>query len=255
MSIRKTNVKITTSPQQAYDYAKRGIPYIVLLNEENKTQPFPSGAYCVENEADIDDEYQDRVYRRFMELPWDIAETNRLKLREITAEDVPRLYELYSNEGITRYMEPLFPEMEKEIEYTKAYIKNVYQFYGYGMWVIELKESREVIGRAGLEYKEGYEGLELGFMLGTAYQHRGYAYEACEAVLRYGISELGVTQFCAFVSDGNTASARLCERLGFAAEGRVMLPGLDFSDTNFVNKITEKEFVHYVYSAKLRKTE
>ena len=249
MKIEKADVKITDSPAMAADYAKRNIPYIVVLNEKNKAEAFPGGAYCVERVEDIDDTYKDRVYRRFRGLPWDITETARLKIREITMEDVPRLYELYSGEGITKYMEPLFPEMEKEIEYTKAYIENVYKFYGYGLWVIVQKESGEVIGRVGLEYKEGFDGLELGFMLGKEYQHRGYANEACQAVLEYGIGQLGIASFYAFVNEGNIASIRLCERLGFVKNSHVKIPGLQFDEKNLVNKMVEKEFVYYVYEA------
>lgn len=242
--MQSNHVEITDSPIQAADFARRNIPYIVVLNEHNRAEAFPSGAYCVENAADIDDLYMDRVYRRFHGLPWDITETQRLKIREITVEDVPRLYELYRDERITRYMEPLFSEPEKELEYTKAYIEKVYPFYGYGMWVIVLKESGEVIGRVGFEYKEGFEGLELGFMLGAAYQHRGYAYEACKAVLRYGMEALGEHCFCAFVNENNTASIRLCERLGFLKAGNVRLREMDFDE-----KMIEKEFVHYIYGA------
>jgi len=249
MKIEKADVKITDSPIQAAEFAKRNIPYIVVLNDKNRAERFPGGAYCVENVHDIDAAYMERVYRRFRSLPWDIAETERLKIREITVADVPRLYELYRDGSITRYMEPLFPEMEKEIEYTKAYIENVYKFYGYGMWVIVHKESGEVIGRVGLEYKEGYDGLELGFMLGTAYQHHGYAYEACKAVLKYGMEELGAARFFAFVNENNTASIRLCERLGFVREKIVKLAQPDFDEKNFVNKTIEKEFVCYVYEA------
>lgn len=243
------DVKITDSPTQAAYYANRNMPYIVVLNEQNRTEEFPSGAYCVENMEDIDDAYKERVYRRFYGIPWDIAETGRLKIREITVEDVPRLYELYSGEGITKYMEPLFPEMQKEVEYTKAYIENVYKFYGYGMWVIVQKKSGAVIGRVGLEYKEGFDGLELGFMLGTEYQHCGYAYEACKAVLAYGVRELGITRFCAFVNDENAASIRLCGRLGFIRTGNVKVKGLNLDEKNFGNKITEKELVCYVCEA------
>lgn len=249
METEKTEVRVTDSPAMAADYAKKNIPYIVVLNEKNRGEAFPSGAYCVERMEDIDEVYRERVYRRFRGLPWDIAETPRLKIREITVDDVQRLYELYSGEGITKYMEPLFPEMEKEIEYTKAYIENVYKFYGYGMWVIALRESGEVIGRVGLEYKEGFDGLELGFMLGAEYQHRGYAYEACMAVLAYGMSKLGVAYFYAFVNEANVASIRLCERLGFIKTRHVRLPGLQTDDKNFVNKTVEKEFVCYVYEA------
>jgi RimJ/RimL family protein N-acetyltransferase len=155
-----------------------------------------------------------------MGIPWDIAQTDRLLIREIIVDDIPRLYELYADESITRYMEPLFPSMEQEIEYTHDYIHNVYRFYGYGMWIIVEKKSNLVVGRVGLEYKEGFEGLELGFMLGVEYQHKGYAYEACDAVLKYGVCELFQTKFCAFVDENNTPSIKLCRKLGFTQCGR-----------------------------------
>ncbi len=117
------------------------------------------------------------------------------------------------------------------------------------MWVIVQKESGAVIGRVGLEYKEGFDGLELGFMLGAEYQHRGYAYEACKAVLSYGVSVLGVTRFFAFVNEENTASIRLCGRLGFIRTGNVRLPGLQTDEKNFGNKIIERELVCYVCEA------
>ena len=111
-------------------------------------------------------------------------------------------------------MEPLFPTRQQEEDYTRDYIKNVYHFYGYGMWVITLKESEEVIGRAGLEYKEGFDGLEIGFMLGKEHQHKGYAYEACKAILEYAKAELEQNEIHAVVHKENHASIVLCERLG-----------------------------------------
>lgn len=237
-------VMITEYADEAADYAARQIPYIVWLNDRNRDQSFPSGSYCVENLRDIDAQYLDRVYRRFHDIPWDITETARLRIREIAVEDVPQLYELYEDASITQYMEPLFEEPEQEMIYTKEYIKNVYGFYGYGMWVLESKESGRIIGRAGLEYKEGFEGLELGFMLGVDYQHKGYAFEACSAVLAYGMKELGQRTYCSFVNENNKASIHLCERLGFVPQGRVLL-----NEINFDGMMTEKEFIQYVYRA------
>ncbi len=214
-------VKIAKNAEEAAFYSTNHIPYIVWLNEDNKSQSFPSGAYCVEDLNDIDEAYEDRVYRRFKGIPWDIAETPRLKIREIKVEDVKRLYELYRDESITRYMEPLFEDPKQEEEYTKAYIKNVYGFYGYGMWIIESKESGQVIGRAGLECKEGIDGLEMGVMLGADYQHKGYAYEACCAVLDYGVTVLGQYKYYVFIDKNNTASISLCMHLGFIKEDMI----------------------------------
>lgn len=235
-------VIITENAEAAQYYATNQIPYVVWLNERNRNQHFPSGAYCVERLSDIDAQYLDRVYRRVKGIPWDITETPRLRIREITVADVPQLYELYRDASITQFMEPLFAEPEQEILYTKEYIKNIYGFYGYGMWVIESKENGKVMGRAGLEYKEGFNGLELGFMLGVAYQHKGFAYEACSAILSYGITELEQRTYCSFVDKDNKASIRLCERLGFEQHGKVLVH-------NFDGLMVEKEYLRYEYHA------
>lgn len=244
MDDRIREVRITESAEEAAVYDAARIPYIVWINEKNRDMRFPCGAYCVERLSDIDGQYLERVYRRFAGLPWDIVETDRIKVREITVEDVPSLYELYRDESVVRYMEALFPEQEQEIAYTRDYIKNIYGFYGYGMWILEEKTKGRIIGRAGFEYREGFEGLELGYMLGAEYWHRGYAYEACRAILSYGINELGQKDYCSFVNKDNTASIRLCERLGFVHGKTVRL-----NETNFDGMITEKEYVQYVYSA------
>lgn len=207
-------VVITDDAELAQQCAVQKKPYIVWINEENSDKSMPSGAYCVEELGDIDDEYLEKIYRRFKGLPWNIVKTERLNIREITKEDVPRLYELYKDKEITCYMENLYPDIEQETEYTENYIKNVYEFYGYGMWLITLKDSGLVIGRAGLEYKESFDGLELGFMLGMDYQKNGYAYEACSAIIKYGVEELGVRNYCAVVHRDNQNSIKLCEKLG-----------------------------------------
>lgn len=237
-------VKITESADEAAYFDANNIPYIVWLNDSNQDKSFPSGAYCVEQLSDIDAQYLERVYRRFKGIPWDIVETQRLRIREITVEDVISLYELYRDESVVRYMPSLFPDPEQEMAYTKEYIENVYGFYGFGMWILEEKGSGKVVGRAGLEYREGFDGLELGYMLGVNYQHKGYAYEACSAILAYGIKELEQKAYCSFVDRDNKASIRLCERLGFVSEGTVRL-----NEINFDGMMMEKEYIQYVYSA------
>lgn len=217
---------LTDSPSMAQHCADWKIPYGVVLCKGNQEASFPQGAYCMESLMDVEHEYLERIYQRGKGLPWTIEETERLIIREITKADVPRLYELYAEEEITRYMESLFPTLQEEEEYTENYIKNVYQFYGYGIWVLIEKASGKLIGRAGLEYHDDFEGLELGFMLGKEYWHRGYAYEACQAVLAYGVEELEQQSYRALVHIENEASQKLCERLGFVEFGRVDLKGI-----------------------------
>lgn len=208
-------VVLTDDAQLASFCVSMQIPQGIVLDAGSRDAQLPSGTYCIESLSDADGEYLERIYRRTKKIPWDIVETKRLVIREITPQDVPRLYELYADNSITAYMDDLYPKMEQEISYTNDYIRNIYGFYGYGMWLITLKDTGLVIGRAGLEYKEGYDGLELGFMLGVEYQHQGYAYEACSAILDYGKEWLGQNAFRTIVHKDNLASKHLCERLGF----------------------------------------
>ncbi len=158
-------------------------------------------------------------------------------LREMLPEDAPGLYELYGDEEVTRYMEPLFPDIREEQAYMESYYENVYCFYGYGLWLITLKDGT-IIGRAGVELlpgddqvPEGYvryryggkikNGGEpeagehvLGYMLGKPYWHKGYAAEACRAILEYA-GELGIREITALIHQDNIASIRLAEKLGF----------------------------------------
>lgn len=108
-------VKITESAEEAAYFDTNRIPYIVWLNDRNKYSSFPSGAYCVEQLSDIDTQYLDRVYRRFNGIPWDIVETQRLKIREITVEDVTQLYDLYQDESVAKYMDALFPDRKSVV--------------------------------------------------------------------------------------------------------------------------------------------
>lgn len=221
-SENKEYVLLTDEVRLAEECSKKGQPYLFWLTEQNRHESLPTGAYCIESMEDISGDYLRKVYQRAKGLPWELLTTESLLIREITVEDVPRLYELYADESITRYMEPLFPTRQQEEEYTRAYINNIYHFYGYGMWLITLKESGEVIGRAGLEYKEGTEGLELGFMLGKEYQHKGYAFEACKAILDYARDELEQSNIYAVVHEENQASIALCEKLGLQRRGDIL---------------------------------
>ncbi len=175
---------------------------------------------------DVPYESLNRFYLRKQDLPWDIMTTERTAIREITEEDLPELFELYEGEGITDYMEPLFP-YEDELEYTKSYRKYMYGYYGYGIWLVTDPEGEHVIGRAGFHItlikEEPY--FEMGYVIGTPYQGQGYATEVCSALLEYAKEELEQEEVHCFIEEGNTKSIGLVKKLGFTHCGRVFLNG------------------------------
>ena len=58
-------------------------------------------------------------------------------LREMTVQDVDRIYLLYEDPRVTEYMEALFSDPEEEKAYTQSYYQNVYCFYGFGICRLE----------------------------------------------------------------------------------------------------------------------
>ncbi len=127
-------------------------------------------------------------------------------------------------------MEGLYPDYEKEKEYIELYIKNMYHFFGYGLWIVQIKETGEIIGRAGLENRivNNVNEIEIGYMIGKNYQRKGYAYEACKAVLNYAKKELFIDKINAFILPDNKPSASLLLKLGFKYVGESKADGHDF---------------------------
>lgn len=101
---------------------------------------------------EVDTEFLLRTFQRKHHLPWRILETKRCYLREITLDDMDDLFDLYNKRGITDYIEPLYERQEEE-EYQRAYIENMYGYYGYGMWLAKEKGTHRLIGRAGIDYR------------------------------------------------------------------------------------------------------
>ena len=181
----------------------------------------------VEGFEEIDFYFLERIYQRFHHLPWTVMETERCYLREITLDDIDRLYELYAPGEITKYMDGLHENREEEVAYTKAYIDHMYRFFGYGLWLVVENATGEIIGRAGLEHRETQDEwwLEMGYMIAVDYQKQGYATEVCEGILQYAREALEFEEISCMIHRENATSIHLAEKLGFHWEKRVLLQG------------------------------
>lgn len=203
---------------------KYNIATIGYMDKSIEGQGLWGTDYVVEDFDDIDDELKVKVFKRHHRIPWIIAETERCVIREFDMPDLPELFELYNKPGITDFVEPLY-EYKEEAVYEKAYIENMYRYFGYGMWVVFDKESGKMIGRAGLEHREynpeiGNE-LEIGYLFAPEYQHKGYATEVCSFILDFAKNNTEFEEISCLINQQNTASIKLIERLGFDFERQV----------------------------------
>lgn len=139
-------------------------------------------------------------------------QTPRLYLREFTLADVELLYNMHQDPAITRYTGDPMPwdslaHTEKVL--TEAILPQ-YQ-NGIGRWAVHLKQTHEFIGWCGL--KQVDDEIDLGYRYIQKYWGNGYAYEAAQAVLNFGVQQqLPNIVGCAAIE--NTASVKILEKIG-----------------------------------------
>lgn len=184
--------------------------------------------YVVSELAMVEDDYFNLIYMRAHNIPLLIACTERTIIREMTVDDLPAMYELYSDEAVAKWAEPLY-EYEKELEFTKAYIENVYSFYGYGLWLVFDRKTGELIGRAGISVREidGEKRCELGYIIRGDRQRQGIGFEVCTAVIEYAADCLMIDELWLCIEKDNIASAGLGKKLGFTLYGSSVCDGKD----------------------------
>ncbi|MDO4476140.1 MAG: GNAT family N-acetyltransferase [Lachnospiraceae bacterium] len=170
---------------------------------------FPGAAALLLSLQDVSASYLEMQLCHFLGEPFVVAETGHLILRESTPADFNDLLPL-----ILELPDPPFPVVEPDPRLKEAYlayIEHAYQFFGYGVWTIVERSSRQVIGWCGL-YND--PELHLGYVIHPDFRRRGYALEACQAILRYAAQDLDTEIVFARIRRENTASIHLAQQLG-----------------------------------------
>ncbi|MCL2052159.1 MAG: GNAT family N-acetyltransferase [Lachnospiraceae bacterium] len=199
-----------------------GYYVIAHQHDQNHRADLQKALYAMSEIRDLDFDSFLKAYQRLAGLPWHILDTKRLTLRETTIEDVDEFYRIYSDPLITLYIPNLLNINEERI-YAAEYIKTIYTFYGYGIWTVTLRETGEVIGRAGISWREGFSIPELGFVIAQNHQRKGYAEEILRAILELALRELELNVIQALVRHENIASMNLLKKLGFVSNGKTYL--------------------------------
>ena len=226
---RSRDIIFLSSDQSLLDLA-RDVDVPAIAYQKPETDTFLHADMVVEGFEEVDMIFLQRVYERHFNIPWTILETKRCIVRELELSDMDDLFSMYAEPGMTDYMEGLY-EYEEELEYQKAYIENMYRFYGYGMWLVFEKKTGTLIGRAGVEHREELNGdMELGYAIRTSFQHQGYAYEVCQAIVQYAGEELQAHLLHCLIEKGNVISEKLAVKLGFSYYGDREIDGTLMSD-------------------------
>ena len=156
-----------------------------------------------------------------------LLETGRLVLRSFTAADAGRLYDLNDDPDVMWFLSGGAPTPREVIETVV-----IPRFLGFhersdwqGYWAAEVKPEREFIGWFHLLPAED-GSVDLGYRLRKEAWNKGYATEACLALIRACFTEHGVDRMTAHAMTVNLASRRVAEKCGMTLAGTYRAPDL-----------------------------
>ncbi|WP_194611528.1 GNAT family N-acetyltransferase [Clostridium vitabionis] len=176
--------------------AEAGKTVIGIFREGAGGPGFSRCLYLVDSPEAVTPRLLERAVRRTAVLPWIIAGTPRLIIREF--QDSDPLEEPSEHDG-----DGVFSNWEKR----HSYIRNQYRFAEYGIWAVVRKADGRMVGKCGIDRQFGYH-------IFPGFRRQGYAEEASRAVFSYAKRELGMTELRGWIRADNLASRRLAEKLG-----------------------------------------
>lgn len=152
----------------------------------------------------------------------DYLESERLVLRQFTAQDAGLLIELDSDPAVMRFLTGGQPSMSDD-EVRDEVIPNLLAAYDrwngrFGLFAAYEKETGAFIGWFCLrpERSGPLDQVELGYRLRRAAWGKGYATEGSAALVDKGFSELGVSTVWGETMALNLSSQRVMEKVGMS---------------------------------------
>ena len=153
-----------------------------------------------------------------------VIETERVILRKFTIDDAAFMLETLNTPTWLRF---IGDRNVKTLEEAENYLLNgnirSYQEYGFGFYVVVIKETQESIGICGIVKREGLEDVVIGFAFFQQFMGKGYGYEAGSATLNYALNDLKIKKIVAIVDPENVVSIALLKKIGLQFEKMIQL--------------------------------
>lgn len=153
--------------------------------------------------------------------------TDRLELRRFRHDDLDELAEVFADVDVWRY--PLGRGLTRAE--TAGFLDRQiasWEGCGFGLWAVVERSTSRLVGFVGLSVPhflpEVLPAVEVGWRLHPDVWGQGYATEGARAALHEASATLGLDVVCSVPETRNTASVRVCERLGLRLVREVDIP-------------------------------
>jgi RimJ/RimL family protein N-acetyltransferase len=147
-------------------------------------------------------------------------ETERLRIRDITEDDLEGMFAMDSDPEVHRYLgnKPI-TQKEQALKYIID-VREQYEARGIGRWAVDLKETGEFIGWSGLRLYTDYtfnnhtNFYDIGYRLRREFWGKGYATESATACLTYAFNHLKLDTVYGITEIGTQASHNVLLKIG-----------------------------------------
>jgi RimJ/RimL family protein N-acetyltransferase len=146
--------------------------------------------------------------------------TNRLKLRKITVEDIPFLVKYACNKKISdNILNIPFPYGEPDAVFRISYVYQGFKNKTHYVFAIIFKEREELIGEISLHLDRSRNQAQLAYWVGEPFWGKGMATEATEAILKFGFEQVNLNGIFAECRAENLASEKVLLNTGMKKKG------------------------------------
>ena len=169
-----------------------------------------------------------------------ILTTDRLMLREYCREDFHWLYRILSDKETMKHYPK--PYDEAGVERWLEWSLDNYRKHGFGLWAIELRQTGEPIGDAGITMQpiDGEWLPEVGYHIDKKYWRQGYGSEAARAVRDWAFKNRDFGELYSYMTIENDPSQATARSIGM----KKIKEYSDKDENLAVYKITRDEWLN-----------
>ena len=154
-------------------------------------------------------------------------ETDRLRLRHFTPQDLQIMYVLGTDPDVIKYADTPCKDLEEAWQRLEQGPLADYKKYGYGRFAVEYKETGRVIGFCGIKYLPEIDLPEVGYRYLKEYWGKGIGTEAAQVCVDFARTDLKIEKLIALIIPENIASIRVAEKLGMTKGPLIHIYGED----------------------------
>ena len=215
-----TTIVLCDTDEAIQRHRMTGLPVIAVSHDGNSSEELMGTPWLILSPEALTRDFLYKVYCRHYERPMWILETERCRLRELSAEDFDALL-LLQTENVQNPEGCFFPDgCDNPEDLLSNYIRHQYPFFDFGLYAVLEKSTGNFMGIAGftgiteIAADDISLSAEVSYALLQKYQRREFAKEVLLALLAYGRKTGGFEQFTARIRPDNVASAALARKCG-----------------------------------------